>query len=136
MLAGYLRKPGFTCSTWGPFSTCGTLLKTKKDRKQTFKETGDSKYIYQNKLKKAWVQHDMTHGGFKDLPKRTAPEKVLCDKAFNIAKNLKYDEYQYELASMVYNFFVKKSAGASTHTWITEKVHRSIIRKFKKGKAY
>ena len=26
----YLRKPEFTCSTWGPFSTCGTLLKTKK----------------------------------------------------------------------------------------------------------
>ena len=74
----------------------------------------------------------MTHGDFKDLAKRTTSEKVLCDKAFSITKNLKYDEYHYELASMVYNFFDKKSGGASTHTWITEKAHRSVIRKFKK----
>ena len=58
----------------------------------------------------------MTHGDFKDLAKRTISEKVLCDKAFSITKNLKYDEYHYELASMVYNFFDKKSGGASTHT--------------------
>ena len=31
----------------------------------------------------------------EDLPKRTAPDKVLRDKAFNIAKNPKYDEYQH-----------------------------------------
>ena len=31
--------------------------------------------------------------------------KVLRGKAFNIAKNSKYDGYQRELASMVYKFF-------------------------------
>ena len=36
--------------------------------------------------------------------------KVLRDKAFNIAKNPKYDGYQRELASMVYKFFDKRSA--------------------------
>ena len=38
---------------------------------------------------------------FKDLPRRTASDKVLQDKAFTIAKYPKYDRYQHELASMV-----------------------------------
>ena len=33
--------------------------------------------------------------------------KVLRDKTFIIAKNVKYDEYQRSLASMAYNFFDK-----------------------------
>ena len=36
----------------------------------------------------------MTYGNFKDLTERTASGKVLRDKGFNIAKNLKYDGYQ------------------------------------------
>ena len=32
----------------------------------------------------------------------------MRDKAFNIAKNPKYDEYQRGISSMVYKFFVKK----------------------------
>ena len=44
----------------------------------------------------------------KDLARRTAADKVLRDKAFNIAKDPKYDRYQRGLASMVYNFFDKK----------------------------
>ena len=51
----------------------------------------------------------MTYGDFKDLTSRTASDKVLKDKAFNIAKNPKCDGYQRQLASMVYNFFDKKS---------------------------
>ena len=51
----------------------------------------------------------MTYGDFKALAKRTASDKVLRDKAFNIAKNRKYDGYQRGLASMVYNFFDRKS---------------------------
>ena len=43
----------------------------------------------------------MTYGDSKDLPKRTASDKVLCYKAFNVAKNLKYRGYQRGLASMV-----------------------------------
>ena len=41
------------------------------------------------------------YGNFKDLARRTASDKVLRDKAFNIAKNPKYDEYQRGHASMV-----------------------------------
>ena len=53
----------------------------------------------------------MAYGDFKDLTRRTASDKVLRDKAFNIAKNPKYDGYQRGLASMVYKFFDKKSKG-------------------------
>ena len=42
-----------------------------------FEETGDSRYIYQNELDKAYFQHDMTYGDFKDLNRRTAADKVL-----------------------------------------------------------
>ena len=52
----------------------------------------------------------MAYGDFKDLATRTASDKGLSDKAFNIAKNPKYDRYQRGLASMVYKCFDKKSA--------------------------
>ena len=51
----------------------------------------------------------MAYGDFKDIKRRTASDKILRDKAFNIAKNPKYDGYQRGLASMVYKFFDKKS---------------------------
>ena len=57
----------------------------------------------------------MAYADFKDLARRTASDKVLRDKAFNIAKNPKYDEYQRGLASMVYKFFVKKSKGSGVN---------------------
>ena len=50
----------------------------------------------------------MAYGDFKDLNRRTAGDKILRDKAFNIAKNPKYDGYQLRLSSVVYNFFDKK----------------------------
>ena len=56
----HLRQPGFTYSASGSF---------KKNKKiiQRFKETGDSRYIYQIKLDKACFQHDLAYGDFKDL---------------------------------------------------------------------
>ena len=79
------------------------LLKARK-RIHKFKETGDTSYIYKNELYKACFQYDMVYKNFKDLARRTASNKVLGDKAFNIAKNPKYDGYQGVLASMVYKF--------------------------------
>ena len=49
----------------------------------------------------------MVYGGFKDSARRTASDKVLKVKAFNIAKNPKYDGYQRSLASIVYKCFTK-----------------------------
>ena len=76
----HLKQPRFT------YSACRTFIKNK-ERNQKFKETGDTKYIYRNELDKACFQHDMTYGDFKDLARRTSSDKVLRDKASNIAKN-------------------------------------------------
>ena len=54
----------------------------------------------------------MVYGDFKDLNRRTAADKVLRNKAFDIAKNPKHDGYQRGLASMVYKFFDKKTSGS------------------------
>ena len=83
----------------------------------------------------------MTYEDFKDLAKRTAANKVLRDKAFNIAKDLKYNVYQRVLASMVYNFFDKKAVGSGSKSMpqneqLAEELHKPIIRKFKKRKVY
>ena len=106
----HLKEPGFTYSACGPFTK-------NKERIQKFKETGDTSYIYKNELDKACFQHDMAYGDFKDLARRTTSDKVLRDKAFNIAKNSKHEGYQNGFASMVYKFFDKKSAcvGVNTH---------------------
>ena len=101
----HLKEPGFTYCACGPFTK-------NKERIQKIKETGDKSYIYKNKFDKNCFQHDMAYGDFKDLERRTASEKVLRGKGFNIAKNPKYDGYQRGLASMVYKCFDKKSTGS------------------------
>ena len=58
----------------------------------------------------------MAYRDFKDLARRTASDKVLRDKVFNIAKNPKYDKYRRGLSSTVYKFFDKKSAGTGVNT--------------------
>ena len=80
----HLKQPGST------YSACGPFIKNKK-RIQKSKETGETSYIYQNELNKACFQHDMAYGDSKDLKRRTVSEKILRDKAFNIAKNPKHD---------------------------------------------
>ena len=65
---------------------------------------------------KACFQHDTAYGKTKDLVKITQPDKVLKDKAFKIASNLKYNGCQRVLASMVYKFFDKNSKGSGIVT--------------------
>ena len=100
-----LRQPQFT------YSACGRFTKHKQ-RIQKFKETGDTNYICKNELGKACFTHDAAYSDSKDLTKRTVADKILKNRAFNIAKDPKYDEYQRGLASVVYKFFDKKSAGS------------------------
>ena len=99
----HLRQPQFTYSACGPFTK-------HKQKIQKFEETGDTNYIYKNELDKACFAHDAAYSDSKNLTKTTIADKILKDKAFNIAKDPKYDGYQRGLASMVYNFFDKKSA--------------------------
>ena len=88
-----------------------TIYKNK-ERTQKFKETGDSRYIYQKELDKACFQHDMSYGDFKDLNRRTFADELLHDKAFNITKDPKYDWYQRGLALLVYKLLDKKTSGS------------------------
>ena len=87
---------------------CGPFTKNK-ERIQKFK-----RYVYQNELDKTCFQHNMVYCGFKDFLRRTGSHKVLRDNAFNIARNVKLDEYERGLAFMVYKFFDKKTSGANT----------------------
>ena len=137
----HLRQPQFTYSAFGPFTK-------HKQRIQTFKETGDTNYIYKNELDKACFAHDAAYSDSKDLTKRTVSDKILRNKAINIAKDSKYDGYQRGLASMVYKFFDEKSAfladkptkGSDVTALINkslfqnqqlaEELHKPIIRKF------
>ena len=80
----HLRRREFTYSACGPFTK-------NKERVQKFKETGDSRYIYQNELDKTCFQNDMAYEDFTNLTRRTASAKILHDKALNIAKNPIYD---------------------------------------------
>ena len=69
----------------------------------------------------------MAYGGFKDLPRRTGSDQILRDKAFNTAKNSKYDGYQHRLASMTYNFFDKKPASLANKSASGGTVKNEII---------
>ena len=115
----HLRQPRFVYSACGPFTR-------HKERIKEFKHTGDTRYIYRN----------------KDLTNRTKADKVLRDKAYNIASNPKYDGYQRGLANMVYKFFHKKSMGSginmikSSSSILADELHKPIIKKFKKRKVY
>ena len=105
-----------------------------KERIQKFKETRDTSHIYKNELYKACFQHDMTYGDVKHIARRTASDKVLRVKAFDIAKNPKYDGSQRGLASMVYKFFHKRSKGSGVNIplkfneQLAEELHKPIIR--------
>ena len=130
----HLRQPLFT------YSACGPLTKHKQ-KTQKFKETGDTNYIYKNEFDKVCFAHDAAYSDSKDLTKKnlSVADKILRNKAFNIAKDPKYDGYQRGLASMVYKFFDKKSKGSGVNTKLSpqnqqldEELHKPIIRKFKK----
>ena len=128
----HLKQPGFTYSACGPFTK-------NKERIQKFKETGDTSYIYKNELDKACFQHDMAYGDFKAIKRRTASDKILRDKTFNIAKNRKYEGYQRGLASIIYKLFNKKFTGSGVNVHAINEIkqnqrplelHKPIIKIF------
>ena len=72
----------------------------------------------------------------KTKKRRTQSDKILKDKDFEIANNLKCNGYKRGLASMVYKFFHKKSKGNGIKNEILKtqqlanQLHKPIIRKF------
>ena len=138
----HLRQPQFVYSACGPFTRY-------RERIKKFKQTGDTRYIYRNELDKACFQHDSAYADNKDLINRTRSDKVLREKAYNIASNPKYDGYQRGLASRVYKFFDKKSMGSCTakssslerimrdsSLILADELHKPVIKKFNKKKVF
>ena len=135
----HLKHPRFVYSACGPFTR-------HKERIKEFKRTGDTRYIYRNELDKACFQHDSAYPDHKDLINRTEADKVVRDKAYDIASNPKYDGYQRGLASMGYKIFDKKSTGSGfkklknttkpSSSILADELHKPIIRKFNKRKVY
>ena len=138
----HLRQPQFVYSACGPFTR-------HKERIKKFKQTGDTRYIYRNELDKACFQHDSAYANHKDLINRTEADKVLRDKAYDLASNPEYDGYQRGLASMVYKLFDKKSTAKpsslertrsgikkDSSLILADELHKPIIEKFEKRKVY
>ena len=142
----HLRQPRFVYSVCDPFTR-------HKERIKEFKRTGDTRYIYRNELDKACFQHDSAYADHKDLINRNEADKVLRDKAYDIASNPKCDGYQRGLASMVYKSFDKKSTAEPSSlertmsgfkklknttkpssSILADELHKPIIRKFNKRK--
>ena len=145
----HLRQPQFVYNACGPFTR-------HKERIKEFKRTGDTCYIYRNETDKACFQHDSACADHKDLINKTEADKVLRDKAYDIASNPEYDRYQRGLASMVYKFFDKKytagpmakpsslerssldrmGSGIASSSILADELHKPVIKKFNKRKVY
>ena len=130
----HLRQPHFTYSACGPFTR-------HEERIQKFKETGDTNYVFKNELDKACFLHDAAYSDSKDLTERTIADKNLKNRALDITKDPKYNEYQRGLASMVYKFFDSKVSGSGAklipeNEQLANELHKPIIRKFEKRRVY
>ena len=92
------------------------------------------------------IKHNSAYADHKDLINRTEADKVLRDKAYDIASNQEYDGHQRGLANMIYKFFDKKSMGSgfkklkntknSSSSILADELHKPVIKKFEKRKAY
>ena len=123
----------------GTYSVCGPFTKHKK-RIQKVLESGNTKYIYKNDLDKACFAHDAVYSDSINLTKRTAADKILKNKAYEIANNLEDNGHKRGLASMVYKFFNKKTGSGvksiPQNEQLAEELHQPIIKKFKERRVY
>ena len=97
-----LRQAGFTYIAWGPFTK-------KKGRTQKPKETGDSKYIYQNKIDEACFQHDMAYKDFKvkGFLELELPNKYYMIKHFILLNIQNIMDINADLLQWFINFSIK-----------------------------
>ena len=82
------------------------LLKTKNEFKNLKKHEIRDIFTKMNFIRHDFSMIWLLYDDFKNLERRTASDQILRDKAFNIAKNPKYDGHQGGLNSIVYKFFL------------------------------
>ena len=104
MSAIQLRQSGFT-------QACGPYTE-KKERIQKLKETGDSRYIFQNELDKASFQHDMAYEDPKDLTRRIASDKKCVIKHLILPKIQNMMDINVELLHWLIKFLIQKTSGS------------------------
>ena len=110
----HLKQPGFVYTACGPFTK-------HREKIQKLRETGNLKHLHRNELNKACFAHDAGYSDSKDLAKRTISNKILKDRAYEIARNCRYNGHQKALASMVYMFFDNKiRLGVSVNDQLSE----------------
>ena len=84
----------------GTYSACGPFTR-HKDRINKFIQIGDTNYIYKNELDKVCFAHDAAYSDFKDIKYRIAADKILKNKAYEIAEIPKYYGSQHGVAILV-----------------------------------
>ena len=77
---------------WFLYSACGLFTK-HSERIQKFRKTGDSKHLCKNELDQACFAHDAAYPDSRDLAKISISDKILKERAFEIAINWNYDIY-------------------------------------------
>ena len=112
----HLKQLRFTSSACEPSTK-------NKERIQKFKETGDTSYIYKNELDKAYFQHDMACGDFKDLKRRTFSDKVLEIKHLILLKILNMMDIKEKR---------KVYSGFRDNIWAADLADMQLISKFNK----
>ena len=122
-----------------PYSACGPF-RNHRERTRPFRETGTLKHLYRNEFHNACFAHDARYSDSKGLAKRAISDKILKDKADEIARNCNYDRYQKhcQVWPIVFFFFFdqKTRSGVSINQKLAEELHRAAIKKFKRRKNY
>ena len=55
------------------------------------------------------MAHDARYSDSENLARRTIPDKILSDRAYEIARKRKYDGHQRAVTTMIYKFFNEKA---------------------------
>ena len=102
---------------------------------------GRLNHIYKNELDKACFEHDMAYNKCKDLENRNQSDIALKNKAYKIAANPKYKDYERGLVAMVYKFFNERSkklikGSGIENKQLADELHKPIIKNFKRRKVY
>ena len=94
-------------------------------------------YSWCNILDKACFTLDATYSDSKYLAKRIISDNILKNRDYQIVRTRGYDKYQRALASMVYNFFDKKTgSGISVAEQPAKELHKQVIKKSKRRNVY
>ena len=110
----HLKQPGFTYTACVPFTKHAERIKK-------FKETGNTSYIFKNELDKACFKHDSAYADYKDLLNRARADKVLGDRAYEIASDNKYDRYQRGLEVWCTSFLIRRVVGVERERLIEKR---------------